>query len=330
MDISFIIPARNEQDTLSLTVANLYRTVTSRSFEVIIVDDDSDTDLSKHIDPSLEIVYVRNSERLGVARSRNAGARKAAGDLLVFLDAHVCFAPGWVEAVCREREALANGVVTPAIFIIRDFMQFLALSTELRAPWPVRLRALTGSRRILYGYQMTPLPTPQTLPNFARKSSEAFTVPIAGSAALCVRRDVFFRLGAFEDELSGFGGHEDAELCMRCWSFGGWVLVLPSVHCFHYTARRRQPIDYASKPFHSEYFEPGFQDEQGVENALRMFYLHLPDRKFQDLLDRYKDHPGFTPDLDGVLTTRLRQRKELITERRIHDYQWLLRRMSRV
>lgn len=330
MDVSFIIPARNEQDTLTYTVANLYKTVPPRSFEVIVVDDNSDDDLSKHLDPSMKVVYLRNSERLGVAKSRNVGARKAAGDLLVFLDAHVCFAPGWLEAVYRERELLANGLLAPATFIIDDFAQFLALATELRRPWPVRLLALSRFKRILYGYYMTPLPTPQSLPNFTRRSSDAFTVPIVGSAALCVRRELFFRLGCFEDELGGFGGREDAELCMRCWSLGGWVVVLPSIHCFHFTARRRHRIDYDSKPFHSAYHEPGLYDDQGVENALRLLYLHLPDKEFQGLLDVYKDHPGFKPDLDGVLTTRLKQRKEFITDRRIHDYRWLLRRMSRV
>jgi hypothetical protein len=186
------------------------------------------------------------------------------------------------------------------------------------------MAARGGFKKVHYGYFMTPLPAPQTLANFTRKSRAAFTVPIAGSAALCVRRDLFFRLGCFEDELAGFGGHEDAELCMRCWSFGHWVAVIPSIHCFHFRPRRRYEIDYHSKPFYSEYYE------QGVENALRIFYLHLPDESFQELLDVYKDHPGFTPDMDSVLTSGLKQRKEFIRDRRIQDYRWLLRRITRV
>ena len=151
MDVSFIIPARNEQDTLRYTVANLYTTVTLRSFEVIIVDDHSDEELCKHLDPTKKVVYLRNTERLGVAKSRNIGARKSAGELLVFLDAHVCFAPGWLDAVYQEKELLANGLLTAATFIIDDFKQFLALSTELRTPWQIRLMARVGSKRILYG-----------------------------------------------------------------------------------------------------------------------------------------------------------------------------------
>lgn len=324
MDVSFIIPARNEQDTLRYTVANLHKTVTTRSFEVIVVDDASDEDLSEHVEPSDEIVYLRNSRRLGVAKSRNIGARKAQGELLVFLDAHVCFAPGWLEAIYRQKDLLASGILAPATFVLEDFEPFRTLSRELRTPWSVRVMARPVFGRVYYGYSMTALPAPQTLANFHKRSSAAFTIPIAGSAAMCVTKDLFFGLGAFEDELDGFGGQEDAELCMRCWSFGHWVAVVPSIHCFHFKARRKHRIDYASRPFHLEYYE------QSVENALRVFYLHLPDDDFRRVLDVYANHPGFHPDLSTVLTDHLRERKALAETRRVHDHHWLLRRLSRV
>ena len=323
MDVSFIIPARNEQATLRYTVANLYKTVTQATFEVIVVDDDSDEDQSRRLEPATGVVYLRNARRLGVARSRNVGARVAKGDVLIFLDAHVCFARGSLEALCREKELLAHGLVTPATVVVRDFEDFVALSSELRVPWRLRWRAARGGYEY-YGYVMTPLPTPQTRPNFIRRSRDLFTVPIAGSAALCVKRDLFFALGGFEDELGGFGGHEDAELCMRSWTCGYWVAVVPSIRCFHYAPRRGYHVDYRRRPFHSAYYE------QSVENALRVFYLHLPADAFQELLAVYGGHAGFTPDLTSVLTKALDERKRRIDTRRIHDYRWLLRRLSRV
>lgn len=322
MDVSFVIPARNERQALIETIANLRRTVRSRSYEVIVVDDGSDEELAPHLDASAGLVCVRNHERLGVAKARNIGARRAGGDLLVFLDAHVCFEPGWLEALLAEEELLTRGLLAPATMSLFDFAQFRTLATELRMPWPVRLR--TGFRGRFYGFFMTPLPMPETRPNFTRRSGRAFTVPIVGSAALCVTRETFFCVGGFEDELGGFGGHEDAELCMRCWAFGYWVAVVPSVSCFHLGVRRNHRIDYRSRPFHSAYYE------QAVENALRIFYLHLARPDFQALLDVYAHHPGFAPDLEAVVTPRLEERRRMIAERRIHDCQWLLRRLSRV
>lgn len=323
MDVSFVIPARNEQNTLKHTVASLYNTVgSSCSFEVIVVDDDSDGELSAHLDRPEQVVYLRNTQRLGVAKSRNIGAREASGDLLVFLDAHVCFAPGWLERIHREKDLLANGLLAPGVLTVRDPVLFVTLSAGLRTPWQVRL-ALRG-RRMVYGHSMTPLPTPQTVANLVKRSNDPFTVPIAGGAALFVKRELFFRLGCFEDELAGFGDCEDAELCMRCWSFGSWVFVVPSIHCFHLKERHDPRIDYRARPFHSARYD------QSVENRLRTFYLHLPDEEFQRLVDVHRSHPGFQPDLDAVLTPQLSQRKEFISERRIHDSRWLLRRLSRV
>jgi hypothetical protein len=61
-----------------------------------------------------------------------------------------------------------------------------------------------------------------------------------------------------------------------------------------------------------------------------VFYLHLPDDAFQELLAVYGGHAGFTPDLTSVVTKALHERKRRIDARRIHDYRWLLRRLSRV
>jgi GT2 family glycosyltransferase len=289
------------------------------------VDDASDEELSRHLDPGIDLVHLRNTVRLGTARSRNIGARHGTGDLLVFVDAHVCFPAGWLDAVCREEALLAHGVLAPSTFNIVDHAQFRALALELKPPPLVRLMSVGGVfNRIAYGYYKTPLPAPRTLPNVTRKFAGAFTVPIVGGAALCVRRDVFFRLGGFEDELGGFGAYEDEELCMRCWAFGSWVAVLPSIRCFHFKARPSRAIEYRSRPFHSSYYD------QSVENALRVLYLHLPEDVFRGILDVYKDNPGFAPDLNAVLTDRLERRKSFISANRIHDYRWLQRRMCRV
>jgi len=58
-----------------------------------LVDDNSADGTKETINSYLNdykhIVYTRNSERLGAGFSRNAGARMARGDILVFLDADI-------------------------------------------------------------------------------------------------------------------------------------------------------------------------------------------------------------------------------------------------
>ena len=115
---------------------------------------------------------------------------------------------------------------------------------------------------------------------------------------------------------------------MRCWAFGYKVLVIPKVVCYHCFEGIRlgkyAPIDYDSRPFYSEKYD------HCVENALRVLYLHLSDERFQWVLDCYKDHPLFKPDLDKVITDQLRSRRQFIAQRRKYDDVWLFERMGRI
>jgi hypothetical protein len=111
---------------------------------------------------------------------------------------------------------------------------------------------------------------------------------------------------------------------MRCWLYGHWVAVVPGVSCFHYRPRRAHRIDYGAAPFRLEYYEGS------MENALRLFYLHLPDEEFTRLVEHHAHVPGFAPNLTTLLTDSLEERRQMLSKRRLHDYGWLLRRMSRV
>jgi len=46
---------------------------------------------------SEKVIVVRNKKRSGLIKSRLAGAIKATGDVIVFLDSHCETTPGWIE-----------------------------------------------------------------------------------------------------------------------------------------------------------------------------------------------------------------------------------------
>ncbi|MEI7751931.1 MAG: glycosyltransferase [Candidatus Omnitrophota bacterium] len=92
---SYIIPLRNSKNTISKTLDSALRQ--GSVLEIILVDDHSEDNLKDVIGPYLEkhdkIKYIRNEMRLGAGLSRNAGARIAKGDILVFLDADIIIPP---------------------------------------------------------------------------------------------------------------------------------------------------------------------------------------------------------------------------------------------
>jgi glycosyltransferase involved in cell wall biosynthesis len=106
--ISFIIPAYNEERLLGRTLSALHAAVRSlaQPYEVIVVDDGS-TDRTAAIarTSGAKVVSVHYRH---IARTRNAGARAASGDTLIFVDADTLIDQATVTA---SLEALRRGAV---------------------------------------------------------------------------------------------------------------------------------------------------------------------------------------------------------------------------
>jgi len=113
--ISIVIPNRNGAATIG---ACLDAACASRHgrFEVVVVDDGSE-DASVDVIRRFPCRLVRLAERGGVSKARNAGARAAAGDLLLFIDNDCLLAPDALsaaEAACGGRvDLVVGGTYTP-------------------------------------------------------------------------------------------------------------------------------------------------------------------------------------------------------------------------
>lgn len=110
--LSIVIPTLNEEKYLPHLLRSLERQ-TLKDFEVIVADADSQ-------DATQEIA-ARHGCRLvpggRIARGRNAGARQARGEFLLFLDADATVAPTFLadlmRQVWKQRLDVASGFITP-------------------------------------------------------------------------------------------------------------------------------------------------------------------------------------------------------------------------
>jgi GT2 family glycosyltransferase len=116
--VSVVIANHNHADRVLGAVASA-RGQTLSVAEVRVVDDGS-TDSSRQVlraldgELNVQVMHMRNS---GVVAARNAGAERASGDWLVFLDADDALAPRYLErtwdAVLRQRGRV--GIVTTGV-----------------------------------------------------------------------------------------------------------------------------------------------------------------------------------------------------------------------
>jgi glycosyltransferase involved in cell wall biosynthesis len=106
--ISFVIPAWNEESVLGPTLEAV--SVATRHLAVpseVIVANDSSTDRTAEIasQHGARVVTVHHRQ---ISATRNAGARAAQGDLLIFIDADTIVTP---EAVRAAVEAVRSGAI---------------------------------------------------------------------------------------------------------------------------------------------------------------------------------------------------------------------------
>jgi glycosyltransferase involved in cell wall biosynthesis len=115
--ISFVVPAHNEEQLLGRTLEAIH--VAARAvgepYEVIVVDDAS-TDRTAHVarEHGARVVEVRVRQ---IARVRNAGAREATGETLIFVDADTLVSAATVRA---SLEALRGGAAGGGATVLID------------------------------------------------------------------------------------------------------------------------------------------------------------------------------------------------------------------
>jgi GT2 family glycosyltransferase len=107
--ISFIVPAYNEERLLGPTLRGLIASAraTGEPFEVIVADDAS-SDGTARVAATLGAQVVQVAHRQ-IAATRNAGARLARGDLLIFVDADTIVTDAVLRAAIRAVRAGAVG-----------------------------------------------------------------------------------------------------------------------------------------------------------------------------------------------------------------------------
>ena len=94
--ISIIVPCFNSGKTIKRTIESL-KNQTWRQKEIIVVNDGSNDLDTLNILNSLEGVLLINQKNFGLSAARNAGANKAKGRFLFFIDSD-----DWIEENCLE------------------------------------------------------------------------------------------------------------------------------------------------------------------------------------------------------------------------------------
>ncbi|GAA2777344.1 glycosyltransferase family 2 protein [Crossiella cryophila] len=249
--ISVVIPTRDRTTRLYLTLsALLAQTLDRAGFEVVLVDDSPTPGAVEAVLAALPAgLPLRRTATggRGVAAARNAGAALATGDLLLFLDDDTLAAPDLL-----RRHVIAHGPATVAHGRITDLTAFLF------TPDPPRLsETLTGAR----GRTLGPADLPALAQRYRRLGPqrsfiEGVAQAVAGIPAYhelrwlaCVGtstsmpRELFNRMGGFDEGFGALWGGEDLELGLRLALAGAEFRLIGSFACHLPQARHHTATD---------------------------------------------------------------------------------------
>jgi GT2 family glycosyltransferase len=197
--------------------------------ELVVVDNGSHPPEAERLRQLAErdarVVLIAGQGNVGFARGANLGARRAHGDLLVFINPDAFLQPGCVAALAREIEGRPSPCIVGGRVLNAD-------RTEQR-----------GGRR----GEITPLTALLSMSGLARAvpawgrfevhwegealPDQAAPAPTISGACFCMRRADFDLVGGFDE---GYFLHvEDVDLCWRVRRQGGQVLFHPKAEVIH-------------------------------------------------------------------------------------------------
>jgi GT2 family glycosyltransferase/glycosyltransferase involved in cell wall biosynthesis len=184
----------------------------SSALEIIVVENGSGDDSAKRIrDAAPHVTVVESTQNLGFAGGCNLGVAKSSGGIIGFLNNDARPDAGWVRAaVERFRKSAQIGAVASRVL-----------------DWDGRLVDYIGSAMTWFGQGYKPL-TAQPVP---KTPDQVHDVLFGTGSAMFVRRDVFDRLGGFDERYFMF--FEDVDLGWRL-NLMGWRFVYePASLAYH-------------------------------------------------------------------------------------------------
>lgn len=205
VDLSVVVIALNEGAHLCRTVTDLHASLPPRS-EILVIDDGSSDGSGEALAATDRSVRVIRTERIGVARARNLGARESRGSYIFFADAHLGIEAGCWAPLLESLEHPGVGAVAPAII-------------DMRRPehtgYGIRFR---GPDLILKWLDL--------------QSADAYAVPLVPWCCGGLRREVFEATGGFDEGMIRWG-MIDNEMSLRLWLEGYDLQVVPRARVAH-------------------------------------------------------------------------------------------------
>jgi glycosyltransferase involved in cell wall biosynthesis len=214
MKISVVIPVFNAEAFIANTVKAVLNQGTEGFFiELITVNDGSKDGTKRILESFKDQLILINQENRGPAAARNAGARAASGDIIVFTDSDTIPQPNW---------------------LINLYRVFKNENVKACAGSYCIANSESSLSRII-----------QSEIEFRYKSFNKM-IRFAGTYNLAVTREVFHQTGGFDEAYRQASG-EDNDFCYKIGKTGNMIRFVEEAKVAHFHTEK--PLKYLKEQY---------------------------------------------------------------------------------
>jgi GT2 family glycosyltransferase len=273
--VSIVIPAHNYWAHTHLCLRAVLEHTAGPSYEVILADDASTDETTGAADLLRNVTIIRSETQLGFVTNCNHAARHAHGQYLLLLNNDTVVQPGWLEElVATADRELDAGVVGGKVLDEEGYVQEAGCVI------------FADGSAAQFGRGQHPV---DPACNYVKD------VDYVSGCCLLIRRDLWNRLGGFDEEFSP-GYYEDVDLAFRVRQAGHRVVYQPRALVVH-----------------SEGVSHGRDPDAGIKR-----YLGINAEKFrerwQDVLEREQLDPA---DLHLARDRSTRRKRVLVVDHEV-------------
>lgn len=229
--VSILIPNKDHVEELSRCLTSIYEKTTYDNFEVIVIENNSESGETFAFYEEAEKKYPRlkvvKYEETGFNYSKinNFGVSYVSGEYILFLNNDIeIITPDWIEELLRYTQRNDVGATGMKLYYPDDTIQHAGVVLGVGE---IAAHAHMGCKKDNLGY-------------FGR-SSFVQNFSAVTAAAMMVKASLFRELGGFDEAFAV--AYNDVDLCMRIRNAGFLIVWTPYAEAYHYESVSRGKDD---------------------------------------------------------------------------------------
>jgi GT2 family glycosyltransferase len=225
--ISIIIPVRDRVDLLAHCIDSLTRKTIYAPYEIIVVDNDSQSEDARAYFSHFKHRLLRYSGPFNLSALNNFAVKQTDSPWLLFLSYHTeVLDADWMTTMAEHVQRPEVGAVGPRLLYPDDTVQHAGIVVGVGG---IAEYAFRGS--------------PAEVPGVCRQLQATRNYSAVTGACLLTRRDVFEEVGGFDEECLPVH-FNDVDLCLKMRRAGYSIVYTPFARLYHHESRvRSQPVE---------------------------------------------------------------------------------------